>query len=87
MNVLKTRLDVNVARGARVKALAIGSRHKATLEPLSKFLEASLDSVFQVQQTNASLEVNMSKSLMVIEDMYIQIGQLESGMQSVGNYM
>lgn len=48
LNILKTRLDENVARGAKVKALAIGSRHKAVLEPLTKILEASLDSIFQV---------------------------------------
>lgn len=48
LNILKTRLDENVARGAKVKALAIGSRYKYVLEPLTKFLEASLDSIFQV---------------------------------------
>ncbi len=46
LNILKTRLDDNVARGAKVKALAIGTRIKAVLEPLTKFLEASLDSIF-----------------------------------------
>ena len=43
LNILKTRLDDNVARGARVKALAIGSRNKFVLEPLTKVLEAALD--------------------------------------------
>ena len=43
LNILKTRLDDSVARGARVKALAIGSRHKFVLEPLTKVLEAAID--------------------------------------------
>jgi len=48
LNILKTRLDDNAVRGAKVKALAVGSRHKEILEPLTKFIEASLDSIFNV---------------------------------------
>ena len=70
VNILKTRLDENVARGAKVKALAVGSKNKTVLEPLTKFIEASLDSIFNVQRLDASLDVNLKKSQLIIEDMY-----------------
>jgi hypothetical protein len=48
INVMKNRLDARVKRGAVVKALAIGSRHKVVLEPLTKCLVAMLDQIFSV---------------------------------------
>lgn len=45
---MKNRLDSRVKRGAIVKALSIGTKHKTLLEPLTKFMVATLDSIFEV---------------------------------------
>jgi hypothetical protein len=44
---MKNRLDQRVKRGAVVKALSIGSRKRVLLEPLSKFVVAMLDNIFE----------------------------------------
>jgi hypothetical protein len=46
---MKNRLDSRVKRGAVVKALSIGTKHKVLLEPLTKYLVAVLDLIFDVQ--------------------------------------
>jgi len=45
-SVMKNRLDTQVKRGAIVKALAIGSKRKEMLEPLTGYLDSLLDQVF-----------------------------------------
>ena len=45
LNILKNRLDSSVKRGSIVKALAIGTKEKFVLEPLSQLLEATLDKI------------------------------------------
>ena len=47
-SIMKNRLDSRVKRGAIVKALAIGTKHKVLLEPLTRYLVAVLDLIFDV---------------------------------------
>lgn len=44
---MKNRLDSKYKRGAIVKALAIGSKKKIILEPLTKFMVTILDSIIE----------------------------------------
>jgi hypothetical protein len=67
---MKNRLDARVKRGAVVKALAIGSKRKHLLEPLTKFLTLTLDQIFLAQNPDHALPQNLSKSQAVIEDSF-----------------
>jgi hypothetical protein len=48
LNIMKTRLDQHVKRGALVKALAIGTSYSFILEPLTKLVEVALDTIFDL---------------------------------------
>jgi hypothetical protein len=45
---MKNRLDSRFKRGAVIKAISIATKYKFMLEPLTKFIVATLDAIFDV---------------------------------------
>ena len=70
LNVLKNRLDTGVKRGAIVKALAVGSREKSILEPLTKLMESTLDLIYESQNLDDPVEKNVERYTAIISEMY-----------------
>ena len=84
-SIMKNRLDSRVKRGAIVKAVAISSKQKVVLESLTRYLVATIDSIFDVQQPESSLETNMARSQKVLEEAYKEMNSIELG--AVGNFI
>ena len=68
-----------------MKALSISSKQKVVLESLTRYLVATLDSIFDIQQPEGGLESNMTRSKKVIEEAYKEMNSIELGQE--GNFI
>jgi len=87
LNIMKTRLSQEVKRGALVKAIAIGSTNKLFLEPLTKILEQTLDMIFNTQVISDSLEANIARSRVIVEDTFVRVNKELLSLENLGNFM
>ena len=64
---MKNKLDTKAKRGAIVKALAIGSKHKCVVESFKKVINQVLECVFEVEDIAAKTpEQNLNNIKMII---------------------
>jgi hypothetical protein len=65
LSIMKNKLDTKAKRGAIVKALAIGSKHRL-VEPFKAVLNNLLDQIFEIEDLQKSTDQNLNniKTLM-----------------------
>ena len=87
LSIMKTRLHQEVKRGALVKAISIGSTNNLLLEPMTKILEQTLDMIFNAQVISDSLEGNIARTRVIVEDTFVRINRELLSIENLGNFM
>lgn len=63
---MRNKLDTKAKRGAIVKALAVGSRHKSVVESFKKIISQVLECIFEVEDLQKSPEENLNNIKMIL---------------------